>query len=121
MVFWRWRKATWALAVFNVLMLVWVVSGLQATSGTCSHETTYASACQTGAAIGTGIGITILAVIWFLGFIVLSLVWLMSRATKRQCPQCGRDVKKGAFVCKGCAYDFRAPAPVYDATQARVS
>jgi hypothetical protein len=32
-----------------------------------------------GAAIGTGIGVTLIFMVWFFGFVVGSLVWLMSR------------------------------------------
>ena len=35
--------------------------------------------CQAATAIGGGIGVTFLIIIWFIGFIVLGLVWLMSR------------------------------------------
>lgn len=76
-----------------------------ATTQSCSG-TTYTSACQTGAAIGTGIGITMLLGIWFVGFIVLSLIWLMSRPVKRMCPQCGYEVKKGLTACIKCKYSF---------------
>jgi len=52
----HWRKATWALAIFTALMGSWA-----------------------GTAIGGGIAITFIAILWFVGFIVLGLVWLMSR------------------------------------------
>jgi len=104
-------------------MLLWVIGGLQATAGAhnaCVQQS-YTGACQTGVAIGAGLGVTLLAIIWFVGFIVLSLVWLMSRPDRRYCPQCGREVKKGRFVCKACGYDFRASIQSYVVPDTRVS
>lgn len=79
----RWRKATWVLAVFNLLSLIWLVSGI----------------------VG-GVGVTMIVVIWFFGFVVLGLVWLVSRPRYRECPQCGSDVKKGLTVCRSCGFDL---------------
>jgi hypothetical protein len=45
-------------------------------------------------------------ILWFIGFVVLGLVWLMTRPRHRQCPRCGNDVKKGLTVCGSCSYDF---------------
>jgi hypothetical protein len=49
----RWRKMTWALVVWTVLMAVWIG--------------------------GAAIGVKLLAVFWMLGFFVLALIWLRSR------------------------------------------
>lgn len=103
----RWRKATWALVVWNVLMLAWVVSGASSVSKNCSGLTgAELSGCQAGTAIGGTIAFSFIAMIWFLGFVVLALIWLMSRPSKRQCPRCGNDVKKGLTVCPSCQYEF---------------
>jgi hypothetical protein len=76
----HWRKATWALVIWNVLMLIWLVTGIGAVGNNCAGEAGDAlTACQAGTAIGAGIGVTFIIVIWFIGFIVLGLVWLMSR------------------------------------------
>ncbi|MEP7227251.1 MAG: hypothetical protein ABI785_07815 [Gemmatimonadales bacterium] len=76
----RWRKATWAIVVFSALMLVWIVAGVGAVSDSCAGKTGDALvACEAGTAIGGGIAVTFLIVIWFIGFIVLGLIWLMSR------------------------------------------
>lgn len=76
----RWRKATWALVIFSVLMLIWIVGGVSATSNNCAGMTgTELETCQAATAIGGGIGVTFLIIIWFVGFIVLGLIWLMSR------------------------------------------
>lgn len=76
----HWRKATWALLIWNVLMLIWLVTGIGAVGNNCAGESGDAlTACQAGTAIGAGIGVTFIIFIWFIGFIVLGLVWLMSR------------------------------------------
>lgn len=113
----HWRKATWALAIFNILILIWLIAGIAGTSNNCAGLTGGAlSGCQAGTAVGAGIGVTVIVLIWFIGFVVLGLVWLMSRPRHRQCPRCGHDVKKGLTVCRSCGYDFaqataQIPAP----------
>jgi hypothetical protein len=76
----HWRKATWALAIFTALMGIWVVTGIAGVSNNCASEVGQAlQACQAGTAIGGGIAVTFILIVWFIGFIVLGLVWLMSR------------------------------------------
>jgi hypothetical protein len=103
----HWRKATWALVIWNILMLAWVVTGI----GNLSHNCAGLSGedltlCQAGTTIGAGIGVTFIGMIWFVGFVVLALVWLMSRPSRRLCPRCGNEVKKGLTVCPSCNYEF---------------
>lgn len=105
--FWRWRKATWALAIFNVLMLVWAISAGNVAQKNCAGVTqANLAACQVGTGVGTGVALALIIGLWFIGFIVLALIWIMSRPSKRQCPQCGRDVKKGLITCKRCGFSF---------------
>ncbi|MDP9226837.1 MAG: zinc ribbon domain-containing protein, partial [Actinomycetota bacterium] len=61
---------------------------------------------QAGADVGTGIGVAFLIVLWFVGFVILSIIWLMTRPSHRLCPVCGENVKQGATVCKSCGHDF---------------
>lgn len=61
------RKATWAILIWTALAVVWIVTGWQSVDAT--------TAGQVGGAIGTGI----ILFFWFIGFIVLSIVWFMSR------------------------------------------
>lgn len=75
----RWRKATWALAIWVALIAVWIITGVMGASGTSCGPSLSKDLCDSATAIGTGIGVTIVLVIGFLGFVVLSLVWLMSR------------------------------------------
>jgi hypothetical protein len=71
----RWRKATWALVIWTGLIALWLVAGLSAVGNTPAGT----EAEQAGRAIGAGIGVTLILFIWFIGFIVLGLIWLMSR------------------------------------------
>lgn len=106
----HWRKATWAVVIWTVLMAIWMIGGSQQTPDkTCAGETGSAlDLCQSAYHVGTGIGVTLLFVLWFIGFVVLSLVWLMSRPQRRLCPVCGEQVKKGLTVCPKCGYNFAA-------------
>jgi rubredoxin len=101
----RWRKATWAIVIFSVLMFIWVIAA-GSSSANCSQEEEFRGACKAGEALGRGIGVTVVVILWILGFIVLSLIWLMSRPKHRVCPRCGYDVKKGWMQCRNCGYDF---------------
>lgn len=61
-------------------MLIWVVGGVGAVGDNCAGETGEAlELCEGATAVGAGIGVTFIIFIWFLGFVVLGLVWLMSR------------------------------------------
>jgi hypothetical protein len=104
----NWRKMTWAILVWCVLMAVWIVAALGTdTSSHCAHEA-YRSACEAGSDAGKGIGVVALWFVWFFGFIVLSLIWFMTRPKGRECPACGEHVKRGRTACPLCAFDFAA-------------
>ncbi len=87
----KWRKMTWVFLVFNALMLLWITVGISdrpsedcATDPSVIDGTLSLSACQTASDVGTGIGVALVGGLWFLGFIVLSLVWLMSRPRRQE-------------------------------------
>jgi hypothetical protein len=74
----RLRKMTWALIIWSVLFLIWIISA--GGSANCSDQAgQYQNAKQSGCEAGTAIGIGLLIVLWFLGFVVLSLIWFMTR------------------------------------------
>jgi TM2 domain-containing membrane protein YozV len=102
----RCRKATWALVIWCALILIWAIAG--AAGNECANEATELnqSACEAG----TGIGVLLILFIGFFGFVFLSLIWIMSRPRKRQCPACGEDVNKGLTACPSCGFDFAAVA-----------
>lgn len=116
----RWRKMTWAILVFTLLMAIWAIVG----GGTAdnhqycvTHPDKYLSVkdCEAARNVGTGIGIVLIFFVWLVGFVIMSIIWFMTRPKgTRTCPTCGHDVKKGQFVCKNCGYDFRGshqPSP----------
>ena len=71
----NWRKMTWTILIWTVVMGVWIVGGGSAASSTPTSN----DAEAVGVAIGTGIGVTMLFMLWFIGFIILALIWFMSR------------------------------------------
>ncbi len=108
----RWRKATWALVDFNALMVGLLVAGIVAAARTTKN--CYSLDQQTCDAVWTyDLGRVVIAFIgfWFVGFVVLSLVWLMSRPARRECPRCGSEVTRGGTVCAHCHLDFAATWP----------
>ena len=111
----RWRKMTWLLVIFSGLMVAWAYFGLRGEG--CSDYPVGSvdrDACEVGESIGTGIGAGLLFCIWFVGFIVLSIIWFMTRGGsnrgERLCPVCGTQTKAGQTVCKKCGYDYAAAA-----------
>jgi hypothetical protein len=99
---------TWVLLIWSTIFLVWAIAG--AGSADCGSEATELdrSACEAG----TGLGVAVIFVFWFVGFVALSLIWLMTRPKGRDCPVCGEKVKKGRTKCESCGYDFAAAASV---------
>ena len=62
--------------VFNIIMVAWIWGG----GGDAIQSTkTLSGAEQVGAAIGTGIGITVLVIIWLIGAIILGIMSLLTR------------------------------------------
>ena len=106
-----WRPLTWVILAVQVLFIIWLVTGFNAASdsGNCSTSD-YSDACQAGQTIGTGIAIGIIIFLWALVDVILGVIWLVTNKTKRTCPACGHNVKKGLVACNGCGYDFAAAA-----------
>jgi hypothetical protein len=105
---------TWVLIVWCVAILVWAVSGAS-TASQCTG--TYANACQAG----TGIGVAIILLIGFVGFVFFSLIWFMTRPKGRHCPACGEVAKRGVTACKSCGFDFAAAARTGQAPAAPIA
>ena len=66
--------------------------------------------CQDASDVGTGIGVGLVVTLFVVGFVILSLIWLMTRPKRRLCPSCGTDAKKGVTQCRKCGFDFAATA-----------
>jgi hypothetical protein len=111
----RWRKMTWVLLAWCALIVVWVIAGASSathkTATECAHSTVLSTkACEEAGTAGTGIGVAIILLIGFVGFVFFALIWLMSRPKGRDCPVCGETVKRGQTSCRSCGHDFRAAA-----------
>jgi hypothetical protein len=109
----NWRIFSYIILIFNLIMLVWVIGGAASASGAPTDCVTLdEGACNAARDIGTGIGVALLIGLWVAGDFILGILWLVTNRTKsRDCPACGRDVKKGRFVCRNCQHDFRASLP----------
>ena len=107
---------TWIVLAWCVGILVWAIAG--GASNNCASQTggQYLSAhsAQAACQAGTGLGVAIILGIGFFGFVFLSLIWLMTGRRKRDCPVCGRGVKRGKTRCRACGHDF-AGAPTVTA------
>ena len=77
----RMRKATLALAIWNILMILWLATAIGGVGPfSCVGETGAALAvCRAGVDIGVTYGASFVLVVWLIGFIAFGLVWLMSR------------------------------------------
>ena len=113
----NWRPFTWAVLIVNLLFLIWLIGGIGSgvNEADCEQEATRAlrDACEAGTAVGAGIAAGFIIFLWALVDIILGVVWLVTNRGRRDCPTCGRAVKKGQTVCKSCGHDFRtgtAPA-----------
>jgi hypothetical protein len=105
-----WRPFTWVIVILNVLFLIWVISAARA-SGACEGLTgDELHACQAGEAIGRGIGFLAILLLWALVDVILGVTWLVTRSGRRDCPVCGRGVKKGQTSCPSCGYNFHVGA-----------
>lgn len=77
----EWRKATWALALWNVAMILWAATAMDGIgNATCAGESGAArTVCEVGLNLGLTYGLSLVVVVWSIGVAALGLVWLMSR------------------------------------------
>lgn len=104
------RPLTVVVLIFNVLMAVWLISGLAGVADNCEGEVGSAlEACEAGTAIGAGLGVAFIVFVWVAGDVILGVIWLVTRksSTDRACPVCGTAVPVGVVVCASCGYDYR--------------
>jgi hypothetical protein len=102
------RISSWLIVIWTALFAIWIIAAIASRPSTdCVSGD---QLCQDASDAGTGIGVGILFFLWFLGFVVLSLIWLMTRTKRRVCPVCGTEVKKGPTQCPSCSFDFAAAA-----------
>ena len=67
----------WSFIVFNVLMLVWLIGGMNAAANTTAHAASEAG--KAGAAVGTAIGAGLVLGLWVVGDVILGLFVLFTR------------------------------------------
>lgn len=103
----NWRKMTWFILVVQVLFIIWIVAGTSSAASNCDGLVgTDLDVCQAGTAIGAGIGMGIIIFLWAFVDIILGLIWLVTNRGQRDCPTCGKAVKKGLTKCASCGYDY---------------
>lgn len=74
------KLVKWLFIGFNVLMLVWMIGSCAAVSDVSAQAVNDAE--RAGAAIGAGLGMTFLLLIWGLGDIILGMFVLFTRRRK---------------------------------------
>ena len=104
----KWRKMSWLILVFSGIMLALLVTSLSASDPDCPPNIANCDAYNAGADVGQGLATVLIFVVWLIGFLVLAVIWFMTRPRHRTCPRCGNDVKKGRTTCKKCDFDFSA-------------
>jgi hypothetical protein len=69
------KMVKWTFITFNVLMLLWLVSGMTAVSSLSPSS----DAERAGHIIGATIGFSMIIILWFIGDIILGLFVLLTR------------------------------------------
>ncbi|MGR6981230.1 hypothetical protein ACUHGC_07470 [Testudinibacter sp. P27/CKL/0425] len=67
----------WSFIIFNLLMLAWLVGGVGGSADIINNAASDAE--RAGAAIGTGLGVTMILSLWVIGDIILGLFVLFTR------------------------------------------
>ena len=107
----NWRKFTWVILIIQVLFVVWIVAGTSSATSNCDGLIgSDLELRQAGTAIGAGIGIALVIFLWVVVDIILGVIWLITNRGQRDCPTCGKAVKKGQTRCGSCGYDYQKTA-----------
>lgn len=102
------RVMSWVLIAWCAIFAVWIgVAIADRPSEECAAGD---SLCQDASDVGTSIGVGLVFGLFFIGFVILSLIWLMTRPKRRLCPACGTDTRRGDTACRQCQFDFAAAA-----------
>ncbi len=77
----EWRKATWALAIWNVVMILGLATAIGGMGDlSCVGESGAALAvCEAGTNIGRILGLGFVLIAWLIGSIAFGLVWVITR------------------------------------------
>lgn len=71
------RIFRWVFLAVQLLFLIWVISGIAADDVDCNGLS--AQACSDANAVGTGIGVALILVLWVIVDVVLGLTYLIFR------------------------------------------
>lgn len=84
----KWRKMTWTIWVTNVIFLIWLIAAVASRPSKNCHAGQYLSRhdCIAASDTGTAIGVGLVLFLWFLVFVVESLVWFMTRPRHSESP-----------------------------------
>ncbi len=67
----------WLFYLYNAFMAWWLISGAMEASKVM--DTAVSEAEKAGAAIGTGMGVTMILIIWVIGAVITGLLAIMTR------------------------------------------
>ena len=74
------RVFMWVILAINALFLWWIIAGVGGTADNCAGEVGDAlESCQTGTAIGTGIGIIFIIFLWAMVDVILGVIYIVTR------------------------------------------
>lgn len=103
-----WRIFSYIILAINVLFLVLIIVAVAGSSGHATDcGTLDQDTCDAAKNVGTTIGVGIVVGFWVAADVILGILWLVTKGSRRQCPACGHNVRKGVTVC-ACGHDFRA-------------
>lgn len=67
----------WIFILFNLLMIVWLVGGTMSAGEVLNSAASEAE--RAGAAIGTGLGVSMILGLWVIGDIIIGILVLLTR------------------------------------------
>lgn len=102
-----WRPLTWFILVAQAPFAIWLIVALAGSDTDCP-EGEFQEFCQSGAALGTTIGVVLVLAIWAMADVILGVCWLVTNDAVRRCPQCGARSKNGLLACPSCNGEFVA-------------
>lgn len=82
----RWRPLTWVILLFNALMLLWLVTGINAADDAgkdCRGE----ELCENANDVGTALGAGFIVFLWMAGAVILGVIWLVTGRSGRRPPR----------------------------------
>ena len=102
------RPLSWVIIVVNILFVWWIFGGVgSAVNDSCKGLTgDDLTTCQAGTAVGAGIGVFFILILWVMIDIILLVIFLVTKKKGRECPGCGRKVKVGVTQCASCGHNF---------------